>query len=78
MAAATSRTGAAAALADAAAGMAGLHTADGCQSAQTMLDAANESVSAALNAHSDKLEAAARQYEATDSAFGRRLQQFSR
>ena len=78
VAAAASNTGAAAALADAAAGMAGLRTAGGCQSAQTVLDAANQSVSTALNGHSEKLEAAAQQYEATDATFGRRLQQFSR
>lgn len=75
VAAAASSTGASAALVDAAAGMAGLRTADGCRSAQVTLDTANESVSVALNDHADKLEAAARQYEATDAAFGQRLQQ---
>ncbi|MEV0671244.1 type VII secretion target [Mycobacterium sp. NPDC050441] len=78
VAAAASNTGAAAALADAATGMAGLHSADGCRLAQTMLDAANQAVSAALNDHSEKLEAAAQRYEATDVAFGRRFQQLSR
>lgn len=78
MATAASNTGATAALADAAAGMAGLHSAGGCQSAQTLLDAANQAVSTALGGHSEKLDAAARQYEATDTAFARRLQQFSR
>src|SRR5437868_2916429 len=78
VAAAAANTGAAGALSDAAAGMAGLRTAGGCQSAQTVLDAVNQSVSTALNGHSEKLEAAAQQYEATDATFGRRLQQFSR
>ncbi|MBP3082779.1 type VII secretion target [Mycolicibacterium fortuitum] len=78
VAAAASNTGAAGALGDAAAGMAGLRTAGGCQSAQAVFDEVNQSVSAALNGHSQKLEAAAQQYEATDATFGRRLQQFSR
>lgn len=77
VATAASNTGAAGALGEAAAGMAGLRTAGGCQSAQAALDAVNQSVSTALNGHSEKLEAAAGQYEATDAAFGRRLQQFS-
>lgn len=76
VAAAASSTGASESLADGAAGMAGLHTADGCRSAQVTLDAANRSVSTALDDHSEKLEAAARQYETTDATFGRRLQQF--
>ncbi|WP_076202779.1 type VII secretion target [Mycolicibacterium fortuitum] len=78
VAAAASSTGATAALGDAAGGMAGLHSADGCRFAQTVLDAANQSVSSALNDHSDKLETAAQRYEATDALFGRRLQQLSR
>ncbi|MCB0932366.1 MAG: hypothetical protein KDB71_10755 [Mycobacterium sp.] len=78
VAAAVSGTGAGAALADAAAGMSGLHSAGGCNAARAALKAACQSVNTALGCHSEKLYAAARQYEAVDASSGRRLQQFFR
>ncbi|MBS9534211.1 hypothetical protein KIH27_11495 [Mycobacterium sp. M1] len=78
VAAAVSNTGANEALADTAAGLLGLRSAGGCHAARAALEPANRSVSTALDGHADKLDAAARQYDATDETFGRRLQQSGR
>ena len=72
---ALSNTGADSALDDAASGMSGLHSADGCQSARSTLETANRLLNTDLGSHSEKLDSAAQQYEATDAASGLRLQQ---
>lgn len=52
-----------------------LHSADGCQSARSTLETANRLLNTDLGSHSEKLDSAAQQYEATDAASGLRLQQ---